>query len=87
MAKNAKISTGLANAFFDSDITNDFDGGTLDIYDGTQPANADAAEGSVNLLASIPLPTPAFAAAAAAGVLAKAGTWEDTSANLNGAAA
>lgn len=51
-----------------------FDGGTLEIYSGAQPADPnDPPSGS--LLATINLPTPAFGAAAG-GTIAKAGIWQ-----------
>lgn len=50
-----------------------YDGGTLDIYSGSQPATPDTAP-SGTLLASIPLPTPAFGSPTT-GVVPKAGTW------------
>lgn len=65
-------------------LVDQFDGGTLIIYTGTQPASAnDAPTGTV--LATITLPTPAFGAAAA-GVVAKSGTWQDVSADATGTA-
>lgn len=52
-----------------------FDGGTLEIYSGSQPADPnDAPAGS--LLVTIDLPSPAFNAAVG-GVISKAGTWQD----------
>lgn len=53
-----------------------FDGGTLEIYTGTQPADPNSAP-SGTLLCTITLPNPAFGAASV-GVIAKAGTWSDT---------
>jgi hypothetical protein len=68
-------NTGLRNAQADA-LGALFDGGTLNIYTGTQPASAnDAATGT--LLCTIDLPTPAFGAAAS-GVISKAGTWQAT---------
>lgn len=50
-----------------------FDGGTVEIYTGAQPTDPnDAPIGS--LLATIPIPSPAFGAAAS-GVILKSGTW------------
>lgn len=52
-----------------------FDGGTLEIYTGTQPADPnDAPSGS--LLVTINIPTPAFGAAVG-GTIAKSGTWQE----------
>ena len=89
MALNPKFSTGFRNALLDgTDVTNMFDGGELHIFSGTQPVDADTTEGAGTLLAAVVLPVSgAFAASAASGALAKAGTWEDTSANAGGTAA
>lgn len=90
MAKLPSFSTGLRDAVFDgTDWTNMWDGGELRIYDdsGTRPANADATEaGGGTVLATITLPTPAFAASASGGAIAKAGTWQDASADATGTA-
>ena len=90
MAKAPSYSTGLRNTVFDgSDWTNLWDAGRLDIFadDGSRPADADATEaGGGTILAQITLPTPAFAAAAAAGAIAKSGVWQDGSANATGTA-
>ena len=65
-------NTALRNAQADA-LGDNFDGGTLKIYTGAQPASAnDAASGS--LLATITIPTPAFGTAAS-GAIDKAGTW------------
>lgn len=90
MAKAPSYSTGLRNAVLNgTDWTNIWDGGQLDIFDnsGARPADADADEvaGGV-VLASITLPTPAFAASAVAGSIAKSGTWQDLSADASGTA-
>ncbi len=88
MANSPSYSTGFRNALLDgSDMTTLFSIGFLDIYSGTQPADADATEGAGTKLAGITLPTPAFAASAAAGAIAKAGTWQDASADATGIAA
>ena len=50
-----------------------YDGGTLEIYTGTQPADPNSAP-SGSLLATIPIPNPAFAAASS-GTIAKSGSW------------
>ena len=87
MALNPKFSTGLKNALLDgTDMTSMFDGATaqLVMYSGTQPTDADTTEGAGTVLATIVLPTTnAFAASAVAGAIAKAGTWEDTSADAS----
>ena len=53
-----------------------WDAGTLEIYTGTQPADPNSAP-SGTLLVTITIPNPAFGAAVA-GVISKAGTWQDT---------
>lgn len=90
MAKAPSFSTGLRNAVLDgNDWTNIWNAGRLDIYadDGTRPGDADADEaGGGTILAQITLPTPAFAASAVGGSIAKSGTWQDPSANATGTA-
>ena len=74
---DTSVVDGLADTF-----AGYFDSGVLEIRDGTQPADADtAASGSV--LASITLPATAFGASSA-GAVAKAGTWQDSSADSSG---
>ncbi len=51
-------------------------GGTLELRTGAQPATADTAS-SGTIIATPPIPNPAFAAAAS-GSRAKAGTWQAT---------
>lgn len=53
-----------------------FDGGTLEIYTGTQPVDPNSAP-SGSLLCTITLPNPAFGAASG-GTIALAGSWSDT---------
>lgn len=60
-----------------------FDSGVLEIRSGAAPGPNAADAGT--LLASITLPADAFGAAAA-GAMAKAGTWQDASANGTGTA-
>ena len=83
-----KLSTGLRNGLLD---TNDFktalDGGFLYIYDGTPPADADAANSGNTLLCTISVDGLGvtglgFDTAAASGVLSKdpAETWQGTNA-------
>jgi len=52
-----------------------FDGGSLEIYTGTQPADPNDAP-SGTLLVQIDVPSPAFGAAVG-GVISKAGTWQE----------
>lgn len=82
-----KLSTGLRNGLLD---TNDFktalDGGLIYIYDGTPPADADAANAGNTLLCTISVDGLGsginFDTAAASGVLSKAPaeTWQGTNA-------
>lgn len=65
--QNTALRNILANAFADT-----WDGGTLKIYSGAQPADTTTTPGT--LLATITLPTPAFGSAAS-GVVSKSGTW------------
>lgn len=67
-----KISTTARNRQADS-IGDDLNSGTLKIYTGSQPANADDAP-TGTLLVTINLPADSFAAAAN-GIAAKSGTW------------
>lgn len=84
----ATISTALRNqiadGFLNAGTGINFDSGVLEIRSGAAPG-PNAADGGT-LLASITLPADAFGAAAT-GVCAKAGTWEDTSADAGGTAA
>jgi len=63
MANNSFITTAQAKLGLDA-ITPAFDGGTLEIYDGTQATNADTAVGAQNLLGTYTLAATAFGAAA-----------------------
>lgn len=79
-------STGKRNQRLDSDFNAgagaNFDNGILEFRTGSQPASAnDAPVGTV--VASITLPADAFGAAAS-GAVAKAGTWQDPSADASG---
>lgn len=83
---NAKFSQGLRDNMLSgtSAIEDAFNSGVLEIRDGTQPTSAnDAVTGT--LLASMTLPADAFGAISN-GVIALAGTWEDTSADASGTA-
>jgi hypothetical protein len=78
-----RISTGLRNHILDvDDVETPFASGSLKIFTGAQPADADQAE-TGTLIADITLPATPFGAAAS-GVMAKSGTWEDTSADNAG---
>lgn len=61
-----------------------FNSGTLEIRTGSAPGAGNTATGTV--LATITLPADAFAAASG-GTKAKAGTWQDASADATGTAA
>jgi hypothetical protein len=69
---------------FNSGSGINFDSGVLEIRSGAAPG-PEAAEGGT-LLASITLPADAFAAASGSAI-AKAGTWQDASADGTGTAA
>jgi hypothetical protein len=56
----------------------------LKIYSGTPPANCEAID-EEDVLVTIVLPSP-YMLASSAGIIAKTGTWEDTSAELSGTA-
>src|SRR5690349_3063380 len=79
-------STAFANqrldAAFNGGAGDSFDSGVLEYRTGSQPASADTAP-SGTVVASITLPADAFAAAAAKAI-AKAGTWQDPSADNAG---
>lgn len=81
---NPSFSTGFRNALLDgTDVTTMFDGGVIELYDGTQPADADATEvGAGTLIAEIDLPlSNAFAASASGGSISGASfPWTETSA-------
>jgi hypothetical protein len=81
-----RLSTGFrdaqANSQFNAGAGASFDSGVLEFRTGTQPASAnDAPTGT--LLVSMTLPADAFGASSS-GVVSKAGTWEDTSADAAG---
>lgn len=62
MANNSFISTAQAKLALNAH-TASFNSGTLKLYDGTQPANADVAVSTQNLLGTYTLGSTAFAAA------------------------
>jgi hypothetical protein len=71
LRKNIATRNEQINTFGDL-----FDGGTLLIYTGTQPADPNSAA-TGTLLATINIPSPAFGAPSS-GAVAKAGTWSAT---------
>ncbi len=84
MAKQPRFSTGFRTTLLESGMDTVFNSGVMEVRSGTQPDSADNAP-TGTLLASIPLPADAFAAASA-GVKSKTGTWEDVSADATGTA-
>jgi hypothetical protein len=85
MALNPKLSTASRNLALDAAL-DVLDGGTMNIYDGTQPAGPGTAIGAQVLLATLTLNATAFGAAAAGaktanaitngtGLVASTATW------------
>lgn len=79
-----RLSTGLRNSQVTNIATVFPNGAVLEIRSGSQPASSDDAP-TGDLLVSITLPNPSFGAASS-GQIAKAGTWQDTSADATGEA-
>lgn len=83
-----RLSTGFRNqkqdAAFNAGAGDSFDSGVLEYRTGTQPTAADDAP-TGTLLVSMTLPADAFGASSA-GAVAKAGTWNDSSADATGTA-
>ena len=79
-----QFSEAVRNARGDAIETTIGASAILKIFDGALPANC-AAVDSGNVLATVALPAD-WMANAAAGVKAKAGTWQDLSADANGVA-
>jgi len=79
-----QLSVAARNARLDQIETTIGVSARLKLFVGTQPANCAAADSGA-LLADMTLPSDYFTAAAA-GVLVKLGTWEDTSADNPGTA-
>jgi len=80
-----QYSVAVANAKLDAIETTVGTSAVLKIYTGSMPANVAAAR-TGTVLASLTLPSD-WMAAASAGSKAKAGTWQDTSADNTGTAA
>jgi hypothetical protein len=80
-----QLSTAVRNAMLDAIETTISTSAVMKIRTGAQPANVAAAD-SGTVLATLSLPSD-WMAAAASGAKAKAGTWEDTSADATGTAA
>lgn len=84
IALSQALRDQILDGIFNAAAGIDFDSGVLEIRTGAAPG-PNAADGGT-LLASITLPGDAFGAASSQQV-AKAGTWEDTSADASGTAA
>lgn len=80
-----QLSTNVRNARLDAIETSIGASAILKIRSGAAPANCATAD-SGTVLATLNLPSD-YMAAAASGSKAKAGTWEDTSADATGTAA
>lgn len=76
MALTQRLSNEAANAEVDA-IAALLDGGFLDLYSGSQPANANAGIGGATLLASLQFGTPAFGAGVAGVATSNPLTEED----------
>lgn len=85
---NVRLATAANNAACDA-VVDLIDGGagagTVNIYDGTQPANANTAVSTQNLLATLTFSDPAFGAASG-GVATASAITSDTSADATGTA-
>lgn len=84
-----KMSTALANKMLDCAFNSaagiSFDNGTLKVLGGTRATDADTAIGAQPVLSTVTTPADSFAAASGRSV-AKAGTWQDLSADATGTA-
>jgi hypothetical protein len=80
-----QLSTSVRNARLDAIESTIGTSAVLKIRTGAQPATVATAD-SGTVLAALTLPSD-WLAAAASGAKAKAGTWEDTSADASGTAA
>ncbi len=79
-----QLSTAVRNALLDSIETTIGTSAVLKIRTGAQPANCGTAD-SGTVLATMSLPSD-YLAAASGGSKAKAGTWEDLTADASGTA-
>lgn len=84
MANNPQLANATATAAADA-VVDLLDNGYLRIYDGTQPADANTAVSTQNLLAELRFGAPAFGAASNGVATANAIT-ADSSANATGTA-
>lgn len=80
-----QLSTGMRNAMMDgTPLQTIFNSGSLEIRNGTKPADPDDAP-SGTVLATFALPADCFNPAAA-GAITRLGTWQDASADAAGTA-
>lgn len=84
-ALNPKTAEARRNAALNAAFDTVLDSGSLRIYDGTQPTDADTALGAQVLLAQLTLNATAFAAASGGSKAANA-ISDDTSADASGTA-
>lgn len=85
MAHDVRLSVAAGNALADA-LAALCDGGTLNVYDGTQPADPDTATSSQTLLASCGFASPAFSAASS-GIATAHAIASDPAAEASGTAA
>lgn len=85
MAADPRITNAVASAMADV-IGDSLDSGTIKIYTGTIPTDADTALGAQTLLATLTFNAAAFAAASN-GVITAGAITSDTSADATGTAA
>jgi hypothetical protein len=85
MALNPKLAVARRNAALDAALDTVLNSGSLRIYDGTQPTDADTAITSQVLLAQLTLNATAFAAASSGSKSANSIT-SDSSADATGTA-
>ena len=85
MAADPRITNAVASALADT-IGDSLDSGTIKIYTGTNPTDADTAVGAQVLLATLTFNAAAFPAASN-GVLTAAAITADSSADATGTAA
>jgi len=85
MAHNVSLAEATANEIADA-VAALCDGGSIQIYDGTQPADPDTAVTTQTLLATCTFGSPAFLAAVA-GVATAHAITQDASADVTGTAA
>lgn len=82
---NVRLATASRNAMLHG-LADLLDGGLIEIYSGTQPANANGSPGAGTKLATLQLPSP-VETSIANGVLTMDSITEDSSADADGTAA